>query len=84
MFTPRVRRKAGQHTPERGEMPLLLTYQLELLDERGLRSCFCVVTCSGDSEAMTLADSMLAANYARVQVWRSDVLIHEGIKSKPN
>jgi hypothetical protein len=59
----------------------MLTYQFDLLNRNGRRSCLCVTECFSDMEAVSRALSMLAPPYARVKVWRGDVMIHDEVRS---
>jgi hypothetical protein len=59
----------------------MLTYQFDLLNRSGRRSCLCVTECFSDNEAVNRALAMLVQPYARVKVWRGDIMIHDEIRS---
>ena len=62
----------------------MLTYQFDLLNKRGRRTCLCVTECASDSDAVNRALSMLTARDGRVKVWRGDVMIHDEARGLTN
>jgi hypothetical protein len=62
----------------------MLTYQFDLMNSRGRRSCLCVTECPSDSDAVSRALRMLSTAYRRVKVWRGDVMIHDEARGLPN
>lgn len=60
------------------------TYQFDLFDDGGARSCLFIAQCFGDDHAVLLARALFESTFVRmkrIQVWREDVLVHEAKKS---
>ena len=61
-----------------------LSYQFDLLNERGDRNCLFIAQCFGDEHAIILARALFESAFVRMKrivVWRDDVLIHEAAKA---
>lgn len=58
----------------------MMTYQFDLMNAHGKRSCLLLTTCASDREAVTFAQSPYLSAYSRIYVWRDDVLIHEALR----
>jgi hypothetical protein len=61
------------------------TYQFDLLNDGGARTCLFIAQCFGDEHAVLLARALFDSTFVRmksIRVWRDDVLVHEASKSK--
>lgn len=61
------------------------TYQFDLLNDCGVRTCLFIAQCFGDEHAVLLARALFESAFVRmksIRVWRDDVLVHESSKSK--
>jgi hypothetical protein len=60
-----------------------LSYQFDMMNERGDRDCMFIAQCYGDEHAIVLARALFDSAFVRVKrivVWRGDVVVHEAAK----
>ena len=61
------------------------TYQFDLLNDGGSRTCLFIAQCFGDEHAVLLARALFESTFVRmksIRVWREDVLVHEASKPR--
>ena len=66
-------------------MSASMTYQFDLFNDTGTRSCLFIAQCFGDEHAVLLARALFESTFVRmksIRVWRDDVLVHEASKPK--